>query len=151
MGTVEIFTNDTLKGGAKRPEVAKVLCANSGPDMDWLMDQFDLDLSLIARLGGHSMPRTHRGKERFPGMTITYALIQSLEKIAEMSDKARIVTKAKVFELITNNSMVVGCKYEKSGEVLKEFGCVILCSRFLKRFIARQISSRLAPSTHHQW
>merc|ERR1712003_386077 len=24
--------------------------------------------------------------------------------------------------------MVVGCKYEKSGEVLKEFGCVILCS-----------------------
>merc|ERR1711874_508665 len=116
------------KGGAKRPEVAKVLCANSGPDVDWLMDQFDLDLSLIARLGGHSMPRTHRGKERFPGMTITYALIQSLEKIAEISDKARIVTKAKVFELITNNSMVVGCKYEKSGEVLKEFGCVILCS-----------------------
>merc|ERR1711874_327516 len=116
------------KGGAKRPEVAKVLCANSGPDVDWLMDQFDLDLSLIARLGGHSMPRTHRGKERFPGMTITYALIQSLEKMGEMSDKARIVTKAKVFELITNNSMVVGCKYEKSGEVLKEFGCVILCS-----------------------
>merc|ERR1712157_150107 len=37
-------------------------------------------------------------------------------------------TKAKVTELITNNSMVVGCKYEKSGEVSKEFGCVILCS-----------------------
>merc|ERR1712157_19390 len=37
-------------------------------------------------------------------------------------------TKAKVTELITNNSMVVGCKYEKSGEVAKEFGCVILCS-----------------------
>merc|ERR1712137_553793 len=86
------------------------------------------DLSLIARLGGHSMPRTHRGKERFPGMTITYALIQSLEKIAEMSDKARIVTKAKVTELICNDSMVVGCKYEKGGEVAKEFGCVILCS-----------------------
>merc|ERR1719382_1956948 len=51
-----------------------------------------------------------------------------VEKIAETSDKARIVTKAKVFELLTNNSMVVGCKYEKSGEVLKEFGCVIMCS-----------------------
>ena len=37
------------------------------------MDKFDLDLSLVARLGGHSQPRTHRGKERFPGMTITYA------------------------------------------------------------------------------
>merc|ERR1719377_127153 len=100
--TVEIFTNDTLKGGAKRPEVAKVLCANSGPDVDWLMDQFDLDLSLIARLGGHSMPRTHRGKERFPGMTITYALIQSLEKVCEnREDKAQIITKAKATQLIT--------------------------------------------------
>ena len=29
-------------------------------------------MSLLARLGGHSAPRTHRGKERFPGMTITY-------------------------------------------------------------------------------
>ena len=45
-----------------------------------LVDKFDLDLSLLARLGGHSQPRTHRGKERFPGMTITYALIQMLEK-----------------------------------------------------------------------
>merc|ERR1740133_121317 len=92
--TVEIFTNDTLKGGAKRPEVAKVLCANSGGDVDWLVDKFNLDLSLVARLGGHSMPRTHRGKERFPGMTITYALIQMVEKVAERSDVAKIVTKA---------------------------------------------------------
>merc|ERR1712087_308686 len=124
-GTVEIFTNDTLKGGAKRPDVAKVPCANSGPDVDWLMDQFDLDLSLIARLGGHSMPRTHRGKERFPGMTITYALIQSLEKIAETSDKAKIVNKARVYTLICNGGGVVGCEYEKAGACFKEFGPVI--------------------------
>mmetsp|Transcript_76492 Transcript_76492/g.145561 ORF Transcript_76492/g.145561 Transcript_76492/m.145561 type:complete len:149 (+) Transcript_76492:73-519(+) len=69
--SAEIFTADTLKGGAKRPEVVKVLCGNSGPDVEWLMNAFDLDLSLVARLGGHSQPRTHRGKERFPGMTIT--------------------------------------------------------------------------------
>jgi hypothetical protein len=48
--------------------------------VDWLVDKFDLDMSLLARLGGHSAPRTHRGKERFPGMTITYALIQMVEK-----------------------------------------------------------------------
>merc|ERR1711972_113450 len=69
--SVELFTSDTLKGGAKRPEVAKVLCGNSGADVDWLVEKFDLDLSLVARLGGHSAPRTHRGAERFPGMTIT--------------------------------------------------------------------------------
>ena len=46
-----------------------------------MVDKFDLDMSLLARLGGHSAPRTHRGKERFPGMTITYALIQMVEKM----------------------------------------------------------------------
>eukprot|EP00971_Amphidinium_carterae_P001624 32576-Amphidinium_carterae.1 len=36
--TVDIFLADTLKGGAKKPEIAKVLCANSGSDVDWLVD-----------------------------------------------------------------------------------------------------------------
>ena len=54
--------------------------------VDWLVDKFDLDMSLLARLGGHSAPRTHRGKERFPGMTITYALIQMVEKILGPGD-----------------------------------------------------------------
>ena len=66
----ELFNADTLKGGAKKPEIVKILCDNSGPDVEWLMDKFNLDLSLVARLGGHSAPRTHRGKERFPGMMI---------------------------------------------------------------------------------
>jgi len=124
----EIFVADTLKGGAKRPEVAKVLCANSGPDVEWLMDVFNLDLSLVARLGGHSQPRTHRGKERFPGMTITYALIQMVEKVAEKSDIARIVTKAEVNQLLTANGCVVGCAYKKGGQTFQEHGPVILAS-----------------------
>eukprot|EP00931_Biecheleriopsis_adriatica_P020815 TRINITY_DN13795_c1_g1_i1.p1 TRINITY_DN13795_c1_g1~~TRINITY_DN13795_c1_g1_i1.p1 ORF type:complete len:700 (-),score=146.52 TRINITY_DN13795_c1_g1_i1:187-2238(-) len=126
--TVEIFTQDTLKGGAKRPAVARVLCANSGPDVNWLMDSFSLDLSLLARLGGHSQPRTHRGKERFPGMTITYALIQSLEAVVERTDLARLITKARVTDLITNNGICVGCTYEKAGQNFKEFGPVILAT-----------------------
>jgi succinate dehydrogenase/fumarate reductase flavoprotein subunit len=112
--TVDIFFKDTMKGGAKKPEVAKVLCANSGADVDWLVEKFDLDLSLVARLGGHSQPRTHRGKERFPGMTITYALIQMCENIAEKTGRSKIVNKAEVFELICNGDAVVGCKYRKA-------------------------------------
>lgn len=127
--TKEIFIQDTLKGGAKRPAVAKVLCANSGPDVDWLMDTFNLDLSLLARLGGHSQPRTHRGKERFPGMTITYALIQSLENIIERTDLARLITKAHVTELLTDDEKgVVGVRYKKAGEEFCEFGPVILAT-----------------------
>merc|ERR1719235_1063077 len=113
--SIDLFTSDTLKGGAKKPEVAKVLCGNSGADVDWLMEKFNLDLSLVARLGGHSAPRTHRGKERFPGMTITYALIQMVEKISEMTDKARITTKSRAHKLIMNGaSTCVGLTYEKA-------------------------------------
>jgi len=126
--TTEIFTADTLKGGAKRPEVVKVLCGNSGRDVEWLMDKFDLDLSLVARLGGHSQPRTHRGAERFPGMTITYALIQSVESIAERSDLARIITKAKATKLLTDNGKCVGVEYEKAGMMFQEHGPVIICT-----------------------
>merc|ERR1712050_821484 len=108
--------------------IVKVLCENSGQDVEWLIDAFDLDLSLVARLGGHSQPRTHRGKERFPGMTITYALIQMLEKIAEKTDRARIITKAEVFKLIMNGPAVVGCEYRKAGKVSKEFGPVVFAS-----------------------
>merc|ERR1711878_50852 len=128
--SVELFTSDTLKGGAKKPEVVKVLCGNSGADVDWLVEKFDLDLSLVARLGGHSAPRTHRGKERFPGMTITYALIQMLEKVAERTDRARIITKAKAHKLITNpnGGAVVGLTYEVRGADKNEYGPVILAS-----------------------
>ena len=35
----------SLKGGWKKPELAKLLCDNSGADVD---------LSLVARLGDHS-------------------------------------------------------------------------------------------------
>jgi len=125
----DIFLSDTLKGGAKKPEVAKVMCVESGPGVEWLIEKFDLDLSLVARLGGHSQPRTHRGAERFPGMTITYALMQRFEKIAETSDRARIVNKARVFNLLTDGpKQVIGCEYEKAGMAYNEYGPVILCS-----------------------
>merc|ERR1711959_71913 len=96
---------------------AKVLCINSAADVEWLIEKFDLDLSLVARLGGHSQQRTHRGKERFPGMTITYALMQTFEKIAETSDRARIINKAKVFKLIVNERPSAGL-FEELEEMM---------------------------------
>jgi hypothetical protein len=52
---------------------------DSGPSIDWLINKFGLDLSLLGRLGGHTHPRTHRGKEKFPGMTITYGLMEKFD------------------------------------------------------------------------
>merc|ERR1712087_765323 len=144
----------TLKGGAKKPEIAKVLCQNSGADVDWLVEKFDLDLSLVALLGGHSMPRTHRGAERFPGMTITYALIQMLEKVTEKTDRARIITKACAHKLLTNTSggklSVVGLIYSKNGEDFKEFGPVILASGgFGADFTTNSLLAQYRPDLLH--
>merc|ERR1712222_295925 len=139
------------KGGAKSPELAKVLCQNSAEDVDWLMDKFDLDLSLVARLGGHSQPRTHRGKERFPGMTITYALIQMVEKIAERTDKARIITKARVTKLLMDGKgSCVGTLYEKGGLEFQEHGPVILCSGgFGADFTSNSLLAQYRPDLMH--
>merc|ERR1711972_1267920 len=61
-------------------------------------------------------------------MTITYALMQAFEKLAEASDRAKIINKARVYELLTNDGGVVGCLYTKADANFTEYGPVILCS-----------------------
>jgi len=117
---------------------SQVLTEESGPAVDWLTNRFDLDLSLLSRLGGHSQPRTHRGKEKFPGMTITYALMEALESIAEKSsERARILLKCRVTKLLTKDggNAVVGVEYEKlDGTTGREMGPVR--SRSMKDLVA---------------
>ena len=123
--------------------------------MEWLMDKFNLDLSLVVRLRGHSAPRTRRGKERFPGMTITYALIQMIEKIAEKSDKAKIITNARVDDLIVTvractRCVYAGYVYGKGGSCFKEFGPVIYASGgFGAAFTQRSLSTTCRPDLLH--
>jgi len=76
--SVEIFERDTARSSASGKDVPatpliKVLAEESAPSIEWLIKAFNLDLSIVGRMGGHSESRTHRGKERFPGMTITYS------------------------------------------------------------------------------
>ncbi|KAF4654761.1 hypothetical protein FOL47_009787, partial [Perkinsus chesapeaki] len=47
----ELFEFDCMKGGSKSPELIKTMVEHSGPSVNWLMDNFDLDLSLLARMG----------------------------------------------------------------------------------------------------
>merc|ERR1712135_72595 len=143
---------DTMRGGAKRPDLVSVLTGESAPSVDWLMDKFGLDLSLVSRLGGHSNPRTHRGKERFPGMTITYALMERLEEIAEESDRARIMLKTKAEKLLTDSSgNVIGVEcVNAKGEVIKEYGPVIIATGgFGADFSADSLLNKHRPDLAH--
>jgi hypothetical protein len=73
----------------------------------------DQDVLRRFSLGGHSFPRTHRGTEQFPGMTITYALMEAIELIQETQpSRAKVICKATVTKLLTDSKgAVVGVEY----------------------------------------
>ncbi|KAG9303584.1 hypothetical protein G9A89_018480 [Geosiphon pyriformis] len=129
--SVELFAADTTKSARDlaRPDLIKVLTGNSASAVEWLQDKFNLDLSLVSRLGGHSQPRTHRGKEMFPGMTITYALMELLEEISQKEpNRCQIIMKARATKLVQENDVVIGVEYEKDGQKFTEYGPVILAT-----------------------
>ncbi|KAG0221226.1 FAD binding domain-containing protein [Mortierella sp. GBAus27b] len=132
--SVEAFYDDTAKSARDmlRPDLVKVLTGRSASAVEWLQTKFQLDLSLVSRLGGHSFPRTHRGKEKFPGMTITYALMEMIEDLSvSQPDRVKLIKKARVTNLIKENGAVVGVEYEQlnaPGQKLQAWGPVVLAT-----------------------
>ncbi|GAB1310546.1 Osmotic growth protein [Madurella fahalii] len=130
--SVKQFYDDTLKSARDkaRPDLIKVLTYKSAAAVEWLQDVFNLDLTLVSRLGGHSQPRTHRGHDaKFPGMAITYALMQRLEELAESEPhRVQIIKKARVTSLNKEGNTITGVKYEHNGETLSLDGPVVLAT-----------------------
>ncbi|RJE26944.1 fumarate reductase [Aspergillus sclerotialis] len=130
--SVKTFYEDTLKSARDkaRPELIKVLTYKSAAAVEWLQDVFNLDLTLVSRLGGHSQPRTHRGHDaKFPGMAITYALMQRLEELSQLEPhRVQIVKKARVTSINKEGNLVTGVKYEHNGETVTADGVVVLAT-----------------------
>merc|ERR1719359_2208177 len=83
-------------------------------------------------------------------MTITYALIQMVEKIAENTDKARIITKANVKSLHLQGGTCIGCTFEKAGQTFQEYGPVILaCGGFGADFTSDSLLAKYRPDLLH--
>merc|ERR1719218_171941 len=74
-----------------------------------------------------------------------------VEKIAELSDTARIITKAEVFKLLTNtNGGCVGIKYEKGGQDYSLYGPVIFASGgFGADFTQQSLLAKYRPDLMH--
>jgi succinate dehydrogenase/fumarate reductase flavoprotein subunit len=130
--SVQQFYNDTLKSARDkaRPDLIKVLTYKSAPAIEWLQDVFGLDLTLVSRLGGHSQPRTHRGHDaKFPGMAITYALMQRLEDLAEAQPhRVTIIKKAHVKKINSEGNTITGVDYERDGKTYTENGPVVIAT-----------------------
>lgn len=107
-----------------------MLTYKSAAAVEWLQDVFDLDLTLVSRLGGHSQPRTHRGHDaKFPGMAITYALMQRLEDLAETEPhRVKIIKKARVTKINCTGNDVTGVDYEFEGKTHTANGPVALAT-----------------------
>lgn len=91
----------------------------------------DLIVALHANpRSGHSQPRTHRGHDaKFPGMAITYALMQRLEEIAEAEpDRVQIIKKARVTSINKEGNTATGVTFEADGETKSADGVVVLAT-----------------------
>ncbi|KIM77168.1 hypothetical protein PILCRDRAFT_77009 [Piloderma croceum F 1598] len=128
----QIFFDDTKKSARDlaRDDLIKVLTGRSGDAVNWLQDKFGLDLSKVARLGGHSQPRTHRGDAQFPGMVITYAQMERLEDLAvSQPEHVTVLKKARVSKLLKDDSgAVIGVEYQRNGKTEAAYGPVILAT-----------------------
>lgn len=82
------------------------------------------------RQRGHSQPRTHRGHDaKFPGMAITYALMQRLEELVESDpDRMQIIKKARVTAVNKDGNKVTGVTYDFGGESCSVDGVVVIAT-----------------------
>ncbi|KAG6334051.1 hypothetical protein ID866_5039 [Astraeus odoratus] len=126
------FFEDTKRSARDlaRDDLIRVLTGRSGDAVNWLQNKFGLDLSKVARLGGHSQPRTHRGNAQFPGMVITYAQMERLEDLAvSQPDRVKVYKKARVTRLLKDESGAVsGVEYVRNGKTETAYGPVILAT-----------------------
>ncbi|KAI1000410.1 Fumarate reductase [Podosphaera aphanis] len=152
--SVKQFYDDTLKSARDkaRPDLIKVLTYKSASAVEWLQDVFNLDLTLVSRLGGHSQPRTHRGHDaKFPGMAITYALMQRLEELAENEPgRVQIIKKARVTGINKLENKITGVTYKLGDQSYTTEGPVVLATGgYAADFTETSLLKKHRPDTFH--
>lgn len=101
---------------------------------------------------GHSQPRTHRGHDaKFPGMAITYALMQRLEELVGSNpERIQIIKKARVTKINKEGNKVTGVTYEFGGEESSIDGVVILATGgYAADFSDSSLLKKHRPDTFH--
>ena len=158
------FYADTVKSaGARfqdtqvdRAALVKKLVDESASAVAWL-SSLGVDLSIVAPLGGHSVPRTHRGPGKPPGAAIISTLLETLGK----DDKFTLSTGASVTRLLTSNNRVTGVEYTRDGATHTEQGNVVvaaggfagdadgLLARYRPDLAGLPSTNEANPASHH--
>ncbi|KAK4153354.1 FAD binding domain-containing protein [Chaetomidium leptoderma] len=131
-GVDESFWDDTVRSAgsrlhavsvaepikSQRQGLISVLTNRSTSAIDFLVDDLGVDLSVVAQLGGHSKPRTHRGGagKTPPGASIVTTLLAKLNEYGG-DDRFELMTKTEVTKLLllssssTEEVVVTGVEY----------------------------------------
>lgn len=132
--STDLFYQDTVKSalGLGIPALQEKLSNESSSAVTWLQQEFDLKLDLLAQLGGHSRPRTHRSSGKLPpGFEIVKALSDALKSISEENpDMVTIYNNSKVVDLDIEKGKVQAVQYvDENGEskVIKT-NHIVFCS-----------------------
>lgn len=131
----DAFYDDTVKSAGaalatatkQREGLISTLTKSSSAAINWLVDEKGVDLSVVAQLGGHSFPRTHRGAGKTPpGAAIVTTLLKGLKE----SPLFHLETSAVVTKVLKKekDESVEGVEYSSEGESKVIRGPVIFAS-----------------------
>lgn len=114
--SLDLFTKDTAvsAGSAAQPALIHILTEHSAKAVQWLQDELQLELDVVAQLGGHSVPRTHRPSRGMVGSELVVRLSQVLK---QQSRQCTTLTDTTVTRLLYSaDGRVSGVEYTTSQD-----------------------------------
>eukprot|EP00928_Gymnodinium_smaydae_P038746 TRINITY_DN2664_c0_g2_i1.p1 TRINITY_DN2664_c0_g2~~TRINITY_DN2664_c0_g2_i1.p1 ORF type:complete len:1009 (+),score=201.31 TRINITY_DN2664_c0_g2_i1:106-3027(+) len=111
-------------------QLAATILKAGSKDVDWLMSRLGVEDQLVLhKTPGHAEARTLGSTKFFPGMVVTYAAIQILQRIADAKpEMIQIVPSAEVTKLLGSRGKVTGVEYRLNGETKTISGPVVLAT-----------------------
>ncbi|EIN12671.1 Flavocytochrome c [Punctularia strigosozonata HHB-11173 SS5] len=126
------FYDDTVRSAGsvfsiareQRQKLVSTLTEQSASAIYWLHDEKGVDLSKVAQLGGHSVPRTHRPEKSTVGASIVMTLLKQLKE----SPLFQLETAARVTRVLKSGEKVTGVEYTQDGETKELHGPLVFAT-----------------------
>eukprot|EP01084_Bolivina_argentea_P046517 85669_1 len=101
------------------------LTSSSASAVNWLKNEFNLQLTAISQCGGHSHPRTHRPPAGPAGNIIVKTIHKKIENHVEFRYNCRVLD----ILMDTDSKTVIGIRYEdnnNNGKIVEFYGTSVI-------------------------